>query len=164
MIQKLFADKNNTILVTCPKCGHERYKDVSIYLDLTLDQSVQLKYNCPCGHHFSLLIERRRYIRKCVNLKGTLICHKHKSKTPVLDILILDISRYGLKIKLIDKFKIEKGQRVVIQFQLDDQFKSNVSKEAIVKNVISSTIGVEFLSHDHYDKFGPYIMFNFNDL
>ncbi|MCP3874362.1 MAG: hypothetical protein GY699_14560 [Desulfobacteraceae bacterium] len=164
MTQKLFVDKNNIIHVTCPKCGNERDKDVSLYLNLSLDQAIQFRYNCPCGHKFSLLIERRQYIRKSVNLKGVLICNRHKYKILVLDILIMDISRYGLKIKLIDKLNIEKGQKVVIEFQLNDKLKSNVTKEAIIKNVIFPSIGVEFLSFDHYDKFGKYILFNFGDL
>lgn len=163
-MEKIFVNDNKTIHVSCPKCGHGRNKDVSKYLDLSLDQAIQFKYHCPCGHSFSLQVERRRYVRKKVNFKGTLIFNRQKYNIMILDILVLDISRYGLKIKLVDKFKIEKGQRITINFQLDDKYRSKVSKEAVVKNLNFPTIGVEFLSHNHYDKFGAYILFYFNDI
>lgn len=162
MIQKVFVNKDKMIHLTCPKCGHKRDKDVSKYI--VLDQAVQLKYKCPCGNNFSLLLERRRYVRKEVNFDGSLICGKKKYSILVLDILVLDISRYGLKIKLIDHFDIEKEQHVIVEFLLDDKTNSKVSKEAVVRNVDLPTIGVEFLSHDHYDKFGAYMLFYFNDL
>lgn len=162
MVQKIFVNKEKIIHVSCPECGRKRDKDVSKYL--ILDQAVQLKYKCPCGHNFSILLERRQYVRKKVNFIGSLICGKVKYSVLIIDILVLDISRYGLKIKLIDRVDIEKDQKVTVEFQLDDKGKSRVSKEAVVRNVMLPSIGVEFLSHNHYDKFGAYMLFYFNDL
>jgi len=160
MIQKVFVTKSKTIHISCPECGRNRDKDVSKYMKL--DQAVQLKYKCPCGYNFSLLLDRRRYVRKKVNFTGTLTFGKRKYSILVVDILVMDVSKYGLKIKLIDKFDIEKDQVVTIEFQLDDEAQSIVSKDAVVRNVMIPTIGVEFLAHDHYDKFGAYILFYFN--
>lgn len=159
MIQKLFVDKYNTVHVVCPKCGRKRDKNVSTYLDLALDQAICLKYNCPCGHHLSLLIERRRYIRKNVRLSGQLIFARQK-----YNMLVLDISRYGLKMKLLGRAKVEKNCKITTEFLLDNKTKSKVFKEAVVRNVSFPTVGAEFLSHNHYDKFGAYILFNFNGL
>jgi hypothetical protein len=162
MIQKKFVKNNKIIHVHCQKCGNTRNKDVSKYLALSLEQEIKFKYNCPCGHSFPLIIERRGYIRRPVNFTGSITCKKKKYGVTVLDILVMDISRYGLKIKLVDKLDIKENQQIEITFHLDDATKSKVRKEAIVKNINFPIIGLEFLTHDHYDKFGSYILFNFN--
>lgn len=164
MIQKLFVNKNGQIHLSCPKCDKSRHKNVSKYMALSLDQAIQFNYNCPCGNSFSVMVERRRSVRKKVNFKGKLIYNRQEYNVLVFDIVVLDISRFGLKIRLIDKFNIREGQKIDVKFQLDDKTKSNVSKKAVVRNVEPPNIGVEFPSGSHYDKFGAYILFYFNDL
>ena len=164
MIKKYFVKNNKIIQIDCEKCGHTRNKDVSKYLALSLEQEIKFKYNCPCGNSFSLIIERRRYIRKSVNFIGSITFKKKKYGVLILDILVIDISRYGLKIKLAEKLDIKENEKIEITFRLDDKPKSQITKEAIVKNINFPIVGIEFLSHDHYDKFGSYILFSFNEL
>lgn len=160
-IQKVFVSKNRTANVTCPKCKKSVIKDVAGFMGL--DRAVRLKYTCPCGEAFPLLLERRTYVRKQVNLKGRLFGQAKDGGQQIVDMLVKDISRYGLKIKLLKKAELLVNQKVVIEFELDDKNKSLVNKEIKIRNFKPPHVGADFLTHEHYDKFGAYILFNFKD-
>jgi len=129
--------------------------DVSKFVHV--DKAVKLKVTCACGHDFSVTLERRLHIRKKANLKGTLMFKAKK-----YDIRITDISRYGLKIITEKPIDVQDGEKLIIDFVLDDAGQSQVEKEVIVRKINGANIGVEFSSHDHYDRFGPYLLFHFS--
>ena len=122
---------------------------------MDIDKEVKLKYRCLCKHSFSVILERRKYFRKEVKLAGSII-HK-KTKAPFT---VTDLSRYGLKITMFRKIDLEIGDRLHIEFTLDDKNRSVVFKDVVVKNIHNKEAGVEFLSHEHYDKFGAYLLFD----
>lgn len=155
MAQKVFITKSGKANITCPECGKIRAMDVSRFANV--DKTVSLKVTCTCGHSFSVMLERRLHIRNDVNLCGQTIFKDEK-----YEFKILDISRRGLKIKTGKAMDIQKGEKLVIDFILDDPGQSSVQKEVIVRKVNGIDIGVEFTSSDHYDKFGPYLLFHFN--
>lgn len=128
--------------------------DVSGYMDV--DKQVRLKYKCPCKHSFSVILERRIFFRKEITLAGSIIQTK-KIKYPVT---ISNLSRYGLKIIMFRKIDLAIGDRLHIEFTLDDKNRSVVFKEVIVRNIHNKEAGVEFPSHEHYDKFGAYLLYN----
>ncbi len=153
MVQRVFASKNQIAAFTCPKCGKVRQMDVSGYMDI--DKQVKLKYKCLCKHSFSVILERRGFVRKESKLVGSIIQKNIKHI-----ITISNISRYGLKIIMFRKIDLEIGDRLHIEFTLDDKNRSVVFKDVIVKNIDNKEAGVEFPSHEHYDKFGAYLLFN----
>jgi len=154
MIQKIFITRSGKANITCAQCGKVSGTDVSKFKHT--DKAVNLKVTCACGHKFSVILERRLHIRKGVDLKGTLTFKDKK-----YGMKIFDISRMGLKLRTEIILAIQEGERLVIDFILDDFGKSRVEKEVIVKKTNGTDIGVEFTSHNHYDKFGPYILFHF---
>ena len=155
MAQKVFITKSGKANITCPECGKAKPMDVSKFIHV--DKAVSLKVTCSCGHGFSVTIERRLHFREPVNLNGQVV---YKDKKYLLK--ILDISRLGLKIRTEMEMDIQKGEKIIIDFILDDPGKSRVEKEVLVRKVNGTDIGVEFLSNDHYDKFGPYLLFHFS--
>ena len=48
----------------------------------------------------------------------------------------------------------------MIEFHLDDQPRSQVSKEVIVTGIENHIVDAEFCSKEHYDRLGPYLHFN----
>ncbi|MCP4117991.1 MAG: PilZ domain-containing protein [Desulfobacteraceae bacterium] len=153
MVQRVFASKNQMATFTCPQCGQIRQMDVSAYMNIK--KRVRLKYRCLCKHSFSVILERRKYFRKEVKLVGSVI--QKKIKFPFM---ISNISRYGLKMTMLHKTDLKIGDQLRIGFTLDDKNRSEVFKNVIVKDLQHKDVGVEFLSKEHYDKFGTYILFN----
>jgi len=154
MAQKVFITRSGNASFSCPECGKIKQLDVSRYN--TVDKEVKLRYTCTCKHVFSVILERRKHIRKKVDLPGTLILMNKK-----YPINVTDISRIGLKIRTKGLLDLHLKDKVVIEFVLDDPGGSKVSKEVIIKKMKQTNIGVEFCSQNHYDKFGAYILFHF---
>jgi len=155
MPQKVFATRSGKANFTCPECGKVKQMDVSRFRNV--DKEIKLKCTCICTHTFSVILERRKYIRKAVNLDGS--CHHDNEWYPVK---VIDISRLGLKIKIEAGLNVSPGEKLVIDFVLDDADGSRVSKEVIIRTVPKTALGVEFLSQDHYDKLGTYLLFHFS--
>jgi len=155
MAQKVFVTNSGKANFSCPECGKTRQMDVSRFHNV--DKEVKLKCTCTCKHKFSVVLERRKHIRKGVDLEGQILFEKEK-----YPVKVLDISRLGLKIRTDEILDLNPGDKTVIDFILDDAGSSKVSKEVIVRTVNETDIGTEFSSHDHYDKLGTYILFHFS--
>lgn len=140
---------------SCPQCGESQLKDVSKFLGHA--SQVKLKYKCKCHNSFSVILERRRSIRKDVNLKGFLIEKQQKSP-----ITIVDISKHGLKIKILRKHTLKKGEKLEIEFILDDPNTLIVSKTVRINKIIPPmTIRCEFIDFNHYGNLGKYFLYHF---
>ncbi len=151
-IPKAFVTQEAKITITCPKCKKKQDKDVSQFMDI--DQAVRLKTTCPCGHVFRIDLERRNFVRKPVRLNGTI--HYDGQQYPAV---VADLSRKGLNIRITDAIDVTPGDKIQITFVLDDANHSRVSKELTVRKAGPGTIGAEFVSLDHYDRLGPYLLF-----
>ena len=57
--------------------------------------------------------------------------------------------------------EIKVGDILKLQFTLDDKENSEVTKEVIVRSISGNSLGTEFLSLEHYDKLGSYLLFDF---
>jgi len=74
---------------------------------------------------------------------------------------ILDLSRSGLRMKTNDVAELKVGDILNLRFTLDDKQNSEVTKEVIVRSISGHSLGTEFLSLEHYDKLGSYLLFDF---
>jgi len=157
MLQKVFIANDNTATFVCPECQKSKTANVSKYKDI--EKAVRVNFKCPCGHSYSVLLERRKHIRKHLNLSGTFV---NKNTSDQGNMTITDLSRSGLRIKLNFPQKLEPGDKLDLEFTLDDKLRSVVKKEVIVRSVKDLSIGVEFVYSEHFDKLGPYLLFNFD--
>ncbi|WDP88617.1 MAG: PilZ domain-containing protein [Desulfobacter sp.] len=156
MTIKIFANAEGITTISCPECGKSYQKNVSRFLGHKSE--VRLKYTCKCRHQFSLLLERRRSIRKPVLLRGNLI-DKSNENVPIT---ITDISKHGLRINFTRKTLYELDNIVHIEFILDDPNHSSVTTKVRIKRFLSPLCaGCEFLSSEHYDNLGKYFLFHF---
>ncbi len=152
---KVFVTSNQMATFPCPQCGESQLKDVSKFLGHA--SQVRLKYKCKCQNSFSVILERRRSIRKEVSLKGYLI--EKQQKTPIT---IVDISKHGVKIKILKKHTLKKGEKIEIELILDDPNRSIVPKAVRINKIIPPmTIGCEFIDFNHYGNLGKYFLYHF---
>lgn len=154
-IQKVFLTQGMKARFSCPKCFKERQMDVSQFS--SAQREVKIKCVCSCKHEFSVILERRKHIRRQVDLEGLLLYQQD-----AWPVKIIDISRLGLLVVTQENLELAPGQKIVLEFGLDDAAQSRVTKDLIVRSSVGKEIRVEFMSQDHYDKLGPYLLFHFD--
>ncbi len=154
MALKVYVTSKVTAVFPCSECGKSENKDVSKFIGHK--SKIRLKYKCRCGHAFSVDLERRRSIRKNVCLSGYM-----KSDTGKHEIVVEDISQHGMKVCLVQKLSFEIGQKIELEFILDDHHHSKIVRQVKVKKIISDMkIGCEFSNSEHYDDLGKYFLFH----
>lgn len=142
---KLFVSKNDFVTVVCPYCGLARQLDVSRFRNA----NKRLNGKCKCGESFICTIEFRKFFRKKVNLKGNFI---FQGKAARNSITIQDISQQGMRFTTTDGCKVKDGNILEVNFRLDDNNKTLISKEVEVKSVHGQSIGCLFTNCQEYEK------------
>ncbi len=143
MVDKIYLDPDGFISIICPNCKKTFRKNLSDYKKS--DRQIKLKCNCTCGNSFSVILDRRRHLRKKTILTGAYIHDKRKSRGVIN---IKDLSRSGIGFELATDSKdciISTGDILTVRFNLDDVFKTLISKEVITKRIKGKFIGNEFL-------------------
>lgn len=138
---KIYITDDYTATFLCSKCGCSKKKDVSQLKNM--HKALHVNYKCVCGHAFSVLLERRKFFRKDVNLTGGFIYSDTKSITSMT---VKNISRTGLKVELKDIGGVAGGDRLFVEFHLDDKDKTLIREEVIVKSITGGLLNVEFTS------------------
>lgn len=150
---RIFVTSGSAVF-SCPKCDKARTADVSGII--SKKNVVKINCKCKCGYAFKAVLERRRFYRKNLELKGT--CQSERDMNPVV-VTIVDLSRSGCKIK-VESNTFSKDDRIFLEFKLDDTNQSLITKSAIIRSSEKGLLGVEFDSIDEYDKIGQYLMFS----
>ena len=150
--KRLFVRPDNTVVLTCPHCSVQR----EVLVDLFRGKR---KINIKCCQRFSVVLEFRKRIRKKAHLKGTYINHSQNNEEGFLTIRDLSIS--GLSFSCFKFYLFKVGDKLTIDFMLDDEHQSEITKEVVVRDVRKNSVGCEFLSGDEFSFGGPlghYIM------
>jgi hypothetical protein len=78
--------------------------------------------------------------------------------------VVVDISQGGLLFKRrtgLGSYPFREGDRLSVQFDLDDQNRSSVQREVGVRTIREDgSVGAEFVSKEHYDRLGPYLLYH----
>lgn len=154
MTQKVFISNEDKATFICPECKRSKTTSVSKYK--AWETAVRVNCKCPCGHTYSVLLERRKHVRKPLNLPGT---YQLLNKNNRGRMKVVDMSRSGLRLEVFYPKDFAPGDRVRLTFNLDDPDQTTIIKEVHVRSVKNNFIGVEFISFEHYDKLGPYILY-----
>ena len=59
--------------------------------------------------------------------------------------IVTDVSRTGLKIKINTKRDFFIGDKLIVEFHLDDKNRSLIKKECIIKKAFGREFGIEFI-------------------
>ena len=157
-MQKVFISSDNTITFRCPKCNKSRTIDMSNYKNLEKAEKVKVK--CACGNTYYALIEKQ--FRKRTNFPGSFIHIVSDIPKEKGVMLVTDVSRTGLKIKLNSKREFFIGDNIIVEFHLDDKNRSLIKKKCIIKKDFGLEFGIEFISvhlSDPSDKAIGFYMF-----
>jgi hypothetical protein len=151
--KKIYVRPDNTVVLTCPYCNHQREVRVSLFRD-------KRKLRVKCCDTFRVIIEFRRRVRKKTQLNGTYINHSQDDRED--NITVQDLSVSGIAFTCSDHqlFKVE--DELTLEFILDDEYQSVIMKEAVVRNVRESSVGCEFTSGNELISPGPlgyYVMY-----
>jgi len=148
-MDKIFISQDNKATLACPACERSRTIDASPYI--TLSHVVRIRVKCPCGHAYTAQLERRRYFRKSVHLQGR-YCQapggRHVGRGTMA---VLNLSRSGVKMRLGGDKPLRIGDRLLVEFQLDDRKRSSVRRETVVRRIDGKELGVEFAPADPAD-------------
>ena len=119
-----YVRNDDTATLICPACKTVKHIAVGKFRQGKHTITVR----CICKHTFSVLFDFRQYYRKQVNLPGTYEI----------------ISEGGIVSGL---HRIEEGQKLQVEFQLNDKKKTLLKRELLVRTVRQNTIGCRLTNH-----------------
>jgi Zn ribbon nucleic-acid-binding protein len=139
-IQANVIDENR-VTFSCPHC--ERPFQISVWEYKNVKHKLAIR--CSCNEQFQLLLNFRRFYRKNVILVGEAKnLSMYDSAWTVMTIMNLSIG--GLRFKVLEPIKIQKGDKIRVRFTLDSPREEVVDKHVIVRNSRDNEFGCEFMS------------------
>jgi Zn ribbon nucleic-acid-binding protein len=164
MTQKIYTNGDSTVTVICPQCHKSKTIDVAEHKKS--DKIAVVGCQCECGHAYEVMLERRKFYRKDTNLPGAYSYKKtdlpgtytRESDDDRGLMTVTDISRSGLKIRVNVVRNFRPGDRLRVEFNLDDRGRSSIKKIVVVRNILGKSVGVEFETMEHFDKLGAYLL------
>lgn len=134
--------RENRALIECPRCGFQKIVNISkFFKGSTVRRFV---YKCKCGNLFGVILEKRNFIRNCIDLNGSIILEAKGGKPQKFKVVVKDLSCQGVKFSMSESDAVSVGSDIVVTFQFDDFQKSFFTKEAIVRNVRGNVVRAEF--------------------
>jgi hypothetical protein len=139
---KTYVRNDDTATLICPACKTVKH--------ITAGSFRQGKHtitvHCICQQTFNVLFDFRQYYRKQVNLPGT---YEIISKGGIGGgiIQVNNISRCGLRFTVSGLHRIEEGQELRVEFQLNDKKKTLIKREVTVRTVRQNIIGCRLKDH-----------------
>jgi hypothetical protein len=152
---RVFLNDRGEGTFICPACDKGVIRDLSQFS--AIESVIRLKCKCSCGNVYRTLVERRHHFRKPVNLMGTFLFEKGQDKPVKGLIKIQDISQSGIRFSMSSVPVFSVGDRLNIEFTLDDEERSQIREEGIVQRIHENIIGLTFKHTDHYGKLGQYL-------
>jgi len=154
MSEKIFVNVENIAVFKCPKCGITRTEDMTVHKNL--GKAIKTRCTCKCGHtfHVTVIMEKRKYYRKETSLPGQFSTINNEVSGLMT---VKNVSLSGLRFKLNENKKLNVGDRVNVEFTLDDKPRSVIQKEAEIKFIKDLNIDAEFTNVELYGRLGPYL-------
>jgi hypothetical protein len=152
---KTYVRPDNTAVITCPHCGLQK----SVPVESFKGSKSTVKIKCGCKNVFTVNLEFRKRIRKRTSLKGSYTNHSQSNKRG--SITIRNISVDGLEFSSMDVQTFKVDDELTVEFTLDDDQRSEITKEVIVRDVRKTSVGCEFERSGEFAFDGPlgfYIM------
>ena len=148
-----YANANDTVKITCPKCSISKSFNANEYK--TSNRGI--KARCTCGNVFRCIIEFRKYYRKTVNFAGE---YRNEKTGDSGQMTIESISLGGIDfVNLTSGNLIMKNDVLEVSFHLDDKKHTFIQRKAKVTASDENTINAAFIKFQLYDKdLGFYLM------
>jgi hypothetical protein len=154
---KVYVRPDETALITCPYCGRQKIVPVGSYKG----SKTRVKIKCGCKNVFTVNLEFRKKIRKKTKLLGKFTNLSQKNWRG--DIVVKNLSLDGLEFSTMDIDKFKVGDDIEVAFKLDNEDRTTVRREVVVRDIRTCTIGCEFKVSSEYvhgdGSLGYYVMY-----
>ncbi len=141
MTVRAFLNDMDMATFTCPACQKKYKRDLSKAANI--GQGSKVRCRCTCKHTFVIVIERRRHNRKATDITGGYLQERHQLRGIFT---IKNISRSGAGIELHTARNMGEGENLLLKFNLDNDEKTYIAKEAIIRKKEGKYLGVEFMA------------------
>ncbi len=142
--KKIFINNDDVATFQCPECENQVTMDFSRYREFS--EIVMLEHRCKCGHTSTVLLERRKFYRREVNISGTYVLRRESDIKGTMR--VKNLSRGGLKFGLDAERELKVGDKVFVKFQLGDENNTWIKKDVFIRTILELDIGAEFCSKD----------------
>jgi len=139
---RVFLNEQKEGTFICPACNNGVIKHLGRFSNF--QKAIRLKCRCNCGHVYRVLVERRRFFRKPVNLVGTYYYSKGENNRKKGPIKILDISQSGLQFSINSMPEFSVGDRIIVEFKMGDRERSQIREMGTVKDIRSNKVGLQY--------------------
>jgi hypothetical protein len=157
MVERIYPTESNRVTLICPECKKAKTADVSQFINKS--RTVKIKSTCTCGHQWVSILEKRRQYRKAVNLTGTFDLIRDEKVVDRGGMTVMDMSFNGVKMRMNVDRNLQVGDRLDIEFNLDDDPHTLMKKRVTIRNKNGLFVGATFRSSDSYDPvLGFYLM------
>ncbi len=156
MIKNVYVTKDGTATFVCDACDHARIEDVSRYLNI--GKRLTVKCKCRCGHQFNVHVEKRRYVRRATNCVGSYTYIDDNGNITEGAMRVKDVSRGGFRLEFAARPPFAVGDRLDIEFNLDDPQRSRIAQRVVVRNLGNGAAGVEMMSFDYSKALWRYLI------
>jgi hypothetical protein len=152
--EKVYVNEAFDGIVICPQCEKRKRANFSAYRG---HGSRTLKVKCTCETQFQISIDFRRAYRKKTDFPGMYTRLSYKKDKG--DMHILNLSANGIGFRTTNLSVLSIGDKIRMQFTLDDQKQSEIEIEGVVRNVDGNYVGCEFTDpSQHQRTLGFYLM------
>ena len=154
-VSKTYVRPDNSAVLNCPYCSLQK----AIPVDSFRGHKHKLKVKCGCNETFTVNLEFRKRVRKNIYLRGTYLNYSQNHSSG--DLFIENISVGGLEFTTLNVQNFKLDDELTIEFNLDDENKSKISKDVIVREIRQRSVGCEFDTPSELAFVGPlghYIM------
>ena len=152
---KTYVRPDYTAVLTCPHCGLQKSVPVESYKG----RKSALKIKCSCKNVYSVQLEFRKRARKRTNLRGSYVNNSQRNIRGSL--VVKNISVSGLEFSSLDVKNFRIDDEITVEFHLDDDQRSLITRDVIVRDIRERTVGCEFARGGEFAFDGPlgfYIM------
>ena len=145
----IYVRPDNTAVITCPHCKLQK----TIKTEPFKGPKYKFKAKCSCKNVFTVILEFRKRKRKRTNLRGTYVNHSQDGSSG--NIVVRNISVSGLEFTSYDHQDFAVADELTVTFNLDDDHLTEISREVVIRDIRSSSIGCEFAGSGDLDFEGP---------
>ncbi len=136
-----YLNNKDVAAFACPACNKTYSRNLSKAPNV--GQGSKVRCRCTCKHVFIITLERRKHFRKSANINGRYLQERHQFRGIFT---IKNISRSGAGIEIHTSRDMHEGDNMLLKFNLDDEDKTYVAKEVIIRKKEGKYLGVEFLA------------------
>ncbi len=149
---EVFVGQGHHAGITCPHC--QKTFEVSVEKYKGLKHSLVTK--CSCQERFKINLNFRQYYRTNVKLIGHFLNISSGSKDWYA-MTVTNLSKIGLRIKVIGPTDIEFGHQLRVKFTLDNRKATELEEAVEVMHIDGDQYGCEFLNKDYEKELGFYL-------